>query len=245
MAESFDQYVHKAVHALHRKNESCDREFSIGTWERFDFDLSRAQLVFSHGGVPKVVADVQMVGSTGRNSKTWKWGWANAHVPMASTGRMKEVREFGRERGYAPLKTETLRDNEHLGWDMTAVAVEVLGGIGGYRCPTETGFVYFVITSLAWSDGVAPKEDTKLREVTCGAHGKGFETFVCVHLTERPAQEWHSDEPSEVDQWPAAWCGACKEKYDREGEVIDEKAMADDIRLLCHHCYVSLRYRNR
>lgn len=242
--ETFEKYLHEAVHALQRKNDACDREYSIGNWEHYDFDLSEARLVFSQGGVPRVVADVQMVGSTGRNSNTWKWGWANGHIPERATLQMEQVREFGRQHSYSPLLAEMLDDDEYLGWELTAVAAEVLGAVGAYRCPVEYGFVYFVMTAIAWADG-AQRKAPNAREIDCGDHGSGFETFVCAHLADAPAQQWYSAEPSEDNRWPDAWCGSCQEVFERDGEWTDGNSAALDIQLLCHHCYERLRFGNR
>jgi hypothetical protein len=45
-------------------NEECENRFRIGHWERWYYDLDTATLSFSDRGVPQVIAEIQVVGST-------------------------------------------------------------------------------------------------------------------------------------------------------------------------------------
>jgi hypothetical protein len=46
-AEEFKEFRHNAVHELMRLNESCEHEFQISTWPRWDYDLDAGTLTFS------------------------------------------------------------------------------------------------------------------------------------------------------------------------------------------------------
>jgi hypothetical protein len=59
------------------------------------------------------------------------------------------VRKFGRDERVAELTESTLPDHENLGWEMTAIATDVIGAKGAYRCPNERGgFLYVVLTEV-------------------------------------------------------------------------------------------------
>src|SRR5947209_5930700 len=102
-------------------NENCGRVYSISTWPRWDYDLDACDLVFSEAEVPKVIASIQVVGTTSNRSSTWMWGWANNSLPSCSTDRIREVQRFGELEGVDRLTQPQLADHEHLGWEMTAI----------------------------------------------------------------------------------------------------------------------------
>jgi hypothetical protein len=43
----FAEYRHRAVHKLMDLNAECKKNFRIGHWERWDYDLDMATLTFS------------------------------------------------------------------------------------------------------------------------------------------------------------------------------------------------------
>jgi hypothetical protein len=238
--EQFSVYRHEAVHELMRLNELCVKEFRISSWPRWDYDLERGTLTFSENGVPKVVALIQVVGTTSVAHRTWMWGWANESLPANATKSVTTVREFGHTQRIAELTETTLPDDEYLGWGMTAVAAKVLGAKGAYRCPDKDGFMYLVYSSIRLA---TDSDDTAAepRQVECDQHETGFATYVCEHLASSPAQEWFSQEPDEENRWPDAWCADCEALFQEQGEWNDENEPKREIKLLCHHCYVELR----
>jgi hypothetical protein len=240
--DEFSGFRHDAVHELMRLNELCEKEFHVSSWPRWDYNLERGTLTFSENGVPKVLASIQVIGTTSASDGTWMWGWANENLPTNVTKAVARVREFGQAGNIAELSEAKLPDDEYLGWAMTAVAAKLLGARGAYRCPTEDGFIYVAYSSIdfARSDGdaaVAPKQ------VECTDHGTGFATYACEHLVSNPAQEWFSREPDEEHKWPDAWCAACDAFFQQQGEWNEKNESKIKTRLLCHHCYEGLRSR--
>src|SRR5215831_4209353 len=132
--DQFSEFRHAAVHELMRLNEHCAEEFQISSWPRWDYDLDLGTLTFSENDLPKVVASIQVVGTTSRSVRTWMWGWANESLPPNATSDVRRVLEFGRDENIAELTKTELPDDEYLGWGMTAVAAKLLGAKGAYRC---------------------------------------------------------------------------------------------------------------
>lgn len=159
--EDFEQFRHRAVHALEQLNSNCEEQFRIGHWERWDYDFHSGTLVFSEGGAPKVITQIQAVGSTSKTSGTWLWGWANKSLPSAVTARLLAVRDFGEAEGLHELTEQRLPDDEYLGWEMTAITAQIVGAKGAYRCPSDNGFLYLVFTNLTFADpgGDSPGSD--------------------------------------------------------------------------------------
>jgi hypothetical protein len=220
-----------------RLNESCQREFQISSWPQWHYDLDRTTLTFLRDGFPRVVASIQVVGTTSTKSGTWLWAWDNQHLPSQSTHRMAEVRAFGEQECLTELRTPKLTDDEYLGWGMAAIAAKILGAKGAYRCPGENGFLYVVYTDISFV--ISSESEKKL--ISCDEHETGYETFICEHLLSQPIQQWFSDDPGEENKWPDAWCSACDAFFQQQGEWNDKNESKMKIKLICHHCYESLR----
>lgn len=235
-SREFEQYRHQAAHALMDLNEQCENGFHLADWPRWSYDLESASLAFLRDGVPRVIASVQLVGSTREDTRTWRWGWADLDIPHAATARVEEVRAFGEREGLAPLTAETLPDDEYLGWEMAAIAARILQAKGAYRCPREGGgFFYFIYMEIAF----APAPETAV--VECSLHGRGFPTCLCEHLAAEPAQPWFSEEPSAANRWPDAWCAKCDATYLEYGEWNESSARRIRVKTLCHRCYEARR----
>lgn len=239
-SRQFSEFRHEAVHQLMRLNELCEGEFKISSWPRWDYNLERGTLTFSANGVPKVLASIQVIGTTSVSGGTWMWGWANESLSPKVTKEVAKVREFGLAGNIPELTKAELPDDEYLGWGMTAVAAKLLGAKGAYRCPGDNGFVYVVYSSIGFaaSDGDTPSQP---KQVECTDHGTGFSTYVCEHLASNPVQEWFSREADEEHKWPDAWCAACDVFFQEQGEWNEKNESKLKIKLLCHHCYERLR----
>jgi hypothetical protein len=210
--------------------------------QRYDYDLDRGTLTFSHEGVPRVVASVLVAGTTSESGGTWLWGWANAYIPVRVSAPLKKVRDFGIAEGIAELSEEYVPDDEHVGWAMTALASRIMGAKGAYRCPGDYGFLYLIFADIAFAD-IGPQEHGR-RMIACSAHGQAGETFVCEHLIAKPGQRWFSDEPTPENPWPDAWCTACNSFFEEQGEWNKKNEAHLKIKLLCHLCYEQFRARS-
>jgi hypothetical protein len=238
--EQFAVYRHEAVHQLMRLNEECKNDFRVTLWPRWDYDLEAGTLTFSENGSPKVIASIQVVGTTSKSGGTWLWAWANKSLPDKVTMAVRKVRAFGEAENLSELTQESLPDDEYLGWGMSAVAAKILGSKGAYRCPGDNGFVYVVYSSLRFADEhVAPTDETK--QLACVTHGSGFSTYVCEHLAANPRQKWFSSEIDDTHKWPDAWCAICDSFFQREGEWNEKNETNLKIKLVCHYCYESMR----
>lgn len=85
------------------------------------------------------------------------------------------------------------------------------------------------------------KKAEKRAQIECSTHTTGFETFVCEHLANNPVQVWFSDEASESNPWPDAWCAKCHEAFEEQGEWNDKNEGRMKLKLLCHRCYALAR----
>lgn len=233
--EEFAKFRHEAVHSLMRLNKSCEHEFRISSWPRWHYDLERGTLSFLNDDQPRVIASIQVVGTTSERSGTWLWSWANESLPENATRSMMKVRAFGEQESLSDLTTPSAADDAYVGWGMTAIAAKIIGAKGGYRCPGENGFLYVAYMDLSFAESVPQGQ------IACQTHGTGYETFVCDHLMSNPAQLWFSEDVTDEKQWPDAWCAACDAVFQEEGGWNERNETELKIRLICHRCYEFLR----
>ena len=148
--EEFAAFTHDAYLSLVELNRHCWRSFRLGDWPRYDYDLAQGTITFSKDGVAKVIAATQAVGTTSAESNTWLWAWANSSIPATAVEGLARVRKFGESEGLPELTVDTLPNTESLGWELTAVTTRIIGARGGYRCPSQSGFLYVVFTDLSF-----------------------------------------------------------------------------------------------
>jgi hypothetical protein len=146
----YADWRHEALHDLIAKQDRNLEEFRTGSWERFDYDLDALTLTFSEGGEPKVVADIQVVGTTG--PEDWLWAWGNTHLPEPCRRDVEQVKAFGEEHGIQELTWELLgaEDLNSLGWNLAAVAARICDAQGAYRAPGENGALFMIYRNIRY-----------------------------------------------------------------------------------------------
>ena len=143
----YADWRHEAVHLLIEKNQELEETYRLGHWPRYDYDLATRRLIFSEGGIAKVVADIQVVGSTSLKAGNWLWAWANSHWPADCVEDSEQAASFGEEHGIDELTSGYVVDDDlnALGWGLTAVTARLCGAVGAYRPPREDGGGLFLL----------------------------------------------------------------------------------------------------
>jgi hypothetical protein len=148
LENEYDEFAHALVHKSIEQNEVWIEKYRIRDWPRWDYSLDDATLTFSQEGSPKVVCQMQAVGSV--QDESWEWSWGNANLPEPCKTRMFEIREFGKTKEWSKLTSLFLDNSDYLGWELASVSVHLLGGKATYRCPdseTPGYYMYLVILS--------------------------------------------------------------------------------------------------
>ncbi len=150
----YRDWRHEAVHLLQEKNALLGQRFRLGSWSRFDYDVATRQLVFSEDARPKVMAEIQVVGTTSEKGGNWLWAWANSHWPPDAVEDATRVCSFGEEHRIGELTSGYVEDDDlnALGWELAAVAARVCDAAGAYRPPRdEGGGLYLLLRSVRWA----------------------------------------------------------------------------------------------
>ena len=146
--EWYDAWCEDAFATFTGKQKLLTETYRLSSWDRYDYDAAAGTLTFSDAGVPRVVAEIQVLGTT--SDADWLWGWANDRWPPASVAATERVRAFGAEHGIEELTTEFLAsdDLDGMGWMLAAIAARILDAEGAYRAPSGTGGLYLVLQSI-------------------------------------------------------------------------------------------------
>ena len=146
------QYVEllTAAHAYttERQDELRTR-YGLASMPHAHLNEATGQLIFSdQSNVPRVLANVQIVGSVSIQDRTWLWSWASPDVDASLYRDILELQMLGRARGIDQLTTPFWDADAVDGWEVTSICAYVLQAAGAYRAATPQGFTYFVMTSI-------------------------------------------------------------------------------------------------
>jgi hypothetical protein len=135
LEKEYEAFQHKCVHELMDRNCKWRDHYKIGNWPRWDFNPTSSELIFSENAKPKVIADVVIVGIV--SNGIWEWTWGNPNILSRHRTLLSSVRDFGEEKEWTKLTSLFLTNDEHLGWELTSVAVHILEAQGAYRVPDD------------------------------------------------------------------------------------------------------------
>ncbi len=149
---AYDKLLAAAVRYLDAQQESTWKVFRIHSYPRFDWSQGTRELVFSDGGVPKVIATTQVVGDFSGTSKTWLWAWANDSIDRKLTVGAERVRRYGQVHEMWRLTTASWPTTLNDGWCLTDITALLMHAKGGYRIPDKNGgALYLVLTDIRWA----------------------------------------------------------------------------------------------
>jgi hypothetical protein len=141
----WNELVERAEEYTEECQARLKSEFSLSTWERYDYDQRKGELVFSTGGVPRLRTKIQIVGSTSTVSNTWLWSWDNPSILEGAAEYMHLLKTFGEQHEFERLSRARWPGDESDGWEMTCVACFLMQGEGVYRAPEEDGALFMIL----------------------------------------------------------------------------------------------------
>jgi hypothetical protein len=146
------QYVEflTAAHAYTTERQDALRtKYGLASMPHAHLNEATRQLIFSdESHTPRVLAEVQIVGSVNTEDRTWLWSWANPEVDPSLYKDILEVQMLGETRGIEQLTMPFWDGDAVDGWEMTSISAYVLQAEGAYRAAAPQGFTYLVMTTV-------------------------------------------------------------------------------------------------
>ncbi len=161
--DAYNKLLNDCVAEVEARNQKLSEEFGLGSFERWDIDQEVGGLVFSNGGVPRLICSVTILGSFSDLSETWMWGWANPSLLGPLTRDTNALREYGQQNGVEDLIVEKTPATAGEAWALSALACRILEGLGLYRGPTGNGFVVMMIKCISRSERGSGGDSASLR----------------------------------------------------------------------------------
>jgi len=142
--------IEDASEYLIEKNRLSEEKYQIGSYARYHYDQETEELIWSTGGVPKVAAKIQFVGSISKMSNTWLWSWANDSVLTKSKRDIYKVKAFGEKHSIRKLIDAKWSAEEVDGWEMAGVAAKLLDAAGAYKSPDTHCDTFLIYSQIDW-----------------------------------------------------------------------------------------------
>jgi uncharacterized protein DUF6882 len=142
-----EDFIRQANWFMRGLMDQNQKEFKLDSYA-FAWNQWRGELVFSAGGVPKVLARIQVAGTLSSKANTWFWAWANSGLLDPVRQSARRAREFGIERGILRVMQPRWAAKEKDAWEMTAVVAKLTDAKGAFRCPGQDGTTYMVFTDI-------------------------------------------------------------------------------------------------
>ena len=146
----FQDFLADAVESLQAKNDLLAQRHRIGHCARWDHDGDLEQLTFSNPGDADVlVAETTDIGSYSLKTNTWLWAWANESNTDAARTKASRLKKLFDITGMRIFTDAHFDCHEYLAWELAAVSVQHLGGIGCYRGPVGHLWVFWSIDTVS------------------------------------------------------------------------------------------------
>lgn len=143
-----EDFLRQANWYMRSQMDQNQKDFKLDSYTRVDWHQWRGEVCFSSGGVPKVVARMQLVGTLSTKANSWFWAWANAGLLDPVRQAAAKTRDFGIERGILRLMQPRWGAKDKDAWEMTAATAKLNESKGAFRCPAQEGFAYMVFTDI-------------------------------------------------------------------------------------------------
>ncbi|WP_440904802.1 DUF6882 domain-containing protein [Catenovulum sp. SX2] len=145
--EKFDDYIDNCFSEMENKNTETQEKLGLGSFERFDFDTQNGLIIFSKSDA-QLRIKVNLVCSTVQESNSFQWAWANKSLPEHMTKASERLQGLSKITGFDIFDTPTISAGENEGWEMSAVALREIGGLGVYRCPLGNAMLFLLLDSV-------------------------------------------------------------------------------------------------
>lgn len=242
----YEKYAQKAVGKLQESQPSFREKFDTENYANWFYNQSTETLRL-YNDDKEIYFRYIPVGTFSLNTNTWMWAWANEDSIELEKFRTLKIKEFGEKKNYENLTNTHFNGDKCTGWELTAIAFDIIGGIGTYRVISGHLEKYFLLTEQITKEEVE-KSESELIE--CSIHGKIRKAFICQHLNTKnktgfeEAFETYRGMKLDEDDDFQAWCTECEKVRLKTDGWNDESMKFANIKLVCERCYFEVKELN-
>ena len=243
----YEKYAQKAVDKLQKSQPLFRTKFDTDNYANWFYNQSNETLRL-YSNDKEIYFKYIPVGTFSQNTKSWMWSWANEDSVETRKFQTLKIKEFGEKKNYKNLTNPLFDGDEYTGWELTAIALDIIGGIGTYRVISDHLEIYFLITEQITKEEV---EKIESELIECSVHGKIRKAFICQHLNmenktgfEEAFEAYRGMELGEDDDFQA-WCSLCEKERLKTDGWNDESMEFAKIKLVCERCYFDIKELNQ
>ena len=244
---TYKDYLTSCFTELEKLQDQLNKSYDINSFTKWDYDQPSGIITLSK---PDKVLNFRyyQVGTYSTELKTWKWSWDNENTTKNVAVDAEKIQGFGIENKYENLINGEFTSYEEIGWELSSICINLIGGIGVYRPFYDHLKIHIVLTELIDNE-LAEREKTKY--VDCENHNRRRRAFICQHLKDgsrngfEESFETVGDMKFEFeDDDFVAWCNDC-EKIRAEEDSLEGKCWEQGkFKIVCEKCYFQIKERN-
>jgi hypothetical protein len=146
----FEAYLAEKVAELKSKQSYLQSEFGLSSYERFWVDYEKEELSFLDGDVLRLKFEITEVGSHVAEKESWKWAWANSHLPSHVRKKSEKLKGLTQKTNLEIFSDEHCHIDEPMAWEFAALACDYLGALGVYSIPHKNLRAFVVLDRLIY-----------------------------------------------------------------------------------------------
>ncbi|MEA9414687.1 DUF6882 domain-containing protein [Flavobacterium sp. PL02] len=234
--------------------EKFVEKYNLNDFTEWFYDEETSLITFKKGQT-ELNFEYIPIGSYSNSGKTWLWAWNNKELLHNNKLKTLLIKQFGEKNNYSKLTEGFFDADKYVGWELTAIAYNMIEAIGSYRIVNDNNLeIYFLLTDKIESNFV---EELKIinkskteKQIQCKKHGSNRLAFICQHLNEIDKTGFEEAFESEIgmylgeDDNLSAWCNKCEETRIKDDGWNEENIKMAKIKLVCEECYFEIKEKN-
>jgi len=146
--KDFIKFSKESYEYLIAQQDFCKSYYNLSSYGRWDYDQETGLIEFSDSGVVKLRIKYENVGSVSTVSNTWLWAWDNQYLLPQVKSEIIKLKDFGKKMNFKRLTKAKWCGDEYDGWEMTAIAANIMNAKGAYRVPSDNLFSFFIFKEI-------------------------------------------------------------------------------------------------
>ncbi|SEW25185.1 hypothetical protein SAMN05421841_1839 [Chryseobacterium wanjuense] len=243
---NYEEFSAEKCQSLLHIQEQFKEKINLDSYKNWFYDGESELLRLYNSDEDEIYFRYVPIGTFSLKLRTWMWSWFNTSSIEKSKSQLLAIKEFGVQNNYEKLKEGTFPADEFDGWELSAICLHLLNGIGVYKVNSGELEKYMLLMQIENRDS---PEVIKFKKQTieCGKHGYSRPAFVCQHLdleTPKGFEEAFDTEKGmelgEEDDFQA-WCSDCEKIRLQHDGWNEESEKHTGITLICENCYFELK----
>lgn len=143
----FNRLLAYCVEELKQKQHDLDLAYGLSAAARWQFEAEEGVLVFmDERGQALHRFSVTPIGTFAAQKDSWKWAWANGHLPQSLRGKAGRIKSLQAETDFDLFTNpDDFSVDEAMAWELAAISVQFLGALGCYRTPNRDTYLFLAL----------------------------------------------------------------------------------------------------